>query len=92
MKRRAAETLIEIAVAGAVFLVMMSGICDFIANETLAVAFGKQTTEIKYYAQKWAISNDIRITEADGGRVKFSYEDGILTVTKNNRSVKFDMN
>ncbi len=91
MKKRKAETLIEIVVAGAVFLVMMGGICDFIAGQTLLVARAEERLKVKYYAQKWVNSGDTTITEADGGEVKFSYEDDMLTVTKGQVSVNFPL-
>ena len=90
MKTRKAETLIEVVTAMTLFGIIMSGLFDFMANQTLNLAYLKDRQTIMYYAQKWIASNDVSITSADNGYVKFSSADNVLTVTlDNNTSMAF---
>lgn len=103
MKKRAAETLIEIITAMMVFGIIMGGIpnisgtratggiSDFIANQSIAIARIKDREKIIYYAQRWLASGDVRITEADGGKIKFLFEDNVLTVAKGKTSMVFNL-
>mgnify|MGYP002625460799 CR=1 FL=1 len=98
MKKRAAETLIEIITAMMIFGIIMGGfyrmgggISDFIANQSIAVARRKDREKIIYYAQRWLASGDVRITEADGGKIKFSFADNVLTVAKGKTSMVFNL-
>ena len=89
MKKRAAETLIEVITAMAIFGVVFSGISDFMVNQTLAIARAKDREKIMYYAQRWVNSGDINIEEADGGKIKFSFTNNILTISKDTASMTF---
>ena len=68
-----------------VFAVMMSGLFDFMANQTLNLAYIKDRETMLYYAKKWLASNDVGITEADGV-ITFSSADDALTVTLNGKT------
>lgn len=91
MKKRAAETLIEIITGMMIFGVIMGGISDFIANQSIALTRIKDREKITYYAQRWLASGDVRITEADGGKIKFLFEDNVLTVAKGKTSMVFNL-
>ena len=91
MKKRAAETLIEIITAMTVFGVIMGGISDFIANQSIAVARRKDIEKITYYAQRWLASGDVSINEADGGKIKFSFTNNVLTVERGKTSMAFNL-
>ena len=86
MRKRKAETLIEVLVAMTVFGVIFDGLSQFMANQTLALAHAKDTEKLMYYAQVWVNSNDVGITEADGGNITFSFTNNVLTVSKGNSS------
>ena len=58
--KRKAETLIEIITAMAVFGVMLGGICDFLSNQTLNVAYIMKRDDIMYGAQ-WLINNNVNV-------------------------------
>ncbi len=85
MKRRAAETLMEVLTAMAVFAIIIGGFSDFMANQTIALARAKDREKIMYYAQKWISSGDYTITSADNRRITFASDDAreVLTVTLN---------
>lgn len=91
MKKRAAETLIEIITGMMIFGVIMGGISDFIANQSIALARIKDREKITYYAQRWLASGDVRITEADGGKIKFSFANNTLTVERGKTSMEFKL-
>ena len=82
MKRRTAETLMEVLTAMTVFGIIIAGFSDFMANQTIALARAKDREKIMYYAQRWISSGDYGITEADEGRITFTSDDtrNFLTV------------
>ena len=93
MKRRTAETLMEVLTAIAIFGIIIEGFSDFMANQTIALARTKDREKIMYYAQRWISSGDYSITEADGGKIKFSSGDAreVLTVTLNRSGAESSM-
>ncbi len=85
IKHRAAETLMEVLTAIAVFGLIIEGFADFMANQTVALARKKDREQIIYYAQRWIASGDYSLTHADNGHITFSSDDNreVLTVTLN---------
>ena len=78
-KRRTAETLVEIVTAMTLFGVIMSGLFDFMANQTINLAHVRQREKIMYYAQKW-MSYEGRA----GGTVPGAAEEGITFTSSGN--------
>ena len=91
LKKRKAETLIEIITAMAVFGVMLGGICDFMSNQTANVAYIMKRDDMMYYAN-WYMNNKFtkKIESADLG-LKIELKDGILSVDKGKDSMTFKL-
>ena len=85
LKRRVAETLMEVLTAMAVFAIIIEGFSDFMANQTIALARAKDREKIMYYAQRWISSGDYSITSADNRKITFTSDDDrrVLTVKLN---------
>ena len=84
--KRAGETLIEVLMAMTIFGVIASGIFDFMANQTLALARAKDREKMIYYAQMW-INKGVYTEETTpkeipgtGGKWKYKFTDNVLTV------------
>lgn len=92
MKRRAAETLMEVLTAMTVFGIIMMGFSDFMAEQTTALARTKNMDKVMYYAQKWISSGDYTNTDsAEGGNVTFALEDNFLVVTRGDTVMNFHL-
>ena len=53
LKKRIADTLVEVIIAMAAFGIIMSGTFDFMANQTLAMVKMRERDDIDFWAQKW---------------------------------------
>lgn len=92
LKRRAGETLMEVLTAMAVFGIIIGGISDFVANQTIALARAKGRERIMYYTQRWISSGDYSLDVAEGGNISFDLAaDGLLTVTRGSENSKSSM-
>ena len=87
LKKRTAETLMEVLTAMSVFAIIIAGFSDFMANQTIALARAKDREKIMYYAQRWISSGDYGIPEADGGKIHFtSYDDRRVLIVSLDRA------
>ena len=91
MKRRAAETLMEVLTAMTVFGIIMIGFSDFMAEQTTALARTKNMDKVMYYAQKWISSGDERITTAENDNVAFEVKNDFLIVTRGDTVMNFHL-
>ena len=94
MKKRAAETLVEILTAMLVFGITIGFVSDFIANQTLVVARAKIRERIIYSAQKW-INSGIYTTSRDNELNidrEWNDETKTLKVTSGATSMTFKLN
>jgi prepilin-type N-terminal cleavage/methylation domain-containing protein len=87
MKKRAAETLMEVVVAMTLFGIIMSGVFDFMANQAQTVSRNHDRNKLMYHVQryvnmgKWADSEDKSL----GVTFKYNAEsgDGCISVYDN---------
>ena len=91
MKRRKAETLMEVLTAMTVFGIIMIGFSDFMAEQTTALARTKNMDKVMYYAQKWISSGDERITTAENDNVAFEVKNDFLIVTRGDTVMNFHL-
>ena len=84
MNKRKAETLIEIVIAMGLFGVIMSGLFDFMANQTLALTRMKEREELMVYAQKYISNGDF--SSRTEGDIEYNLTNNTLTVTKMKKS------
>ena len=84
MKRRRAETFTEFLVAMVLFALIMAGVFQFTANQTMQAARIKDWDFFMFYAQQWINENrndDGTIkapNEADNNKEKDTDERGII--------------
>ena len=91
MKRRTAETLIEIVTAMTVFGVVSSGVFDFMAAQTINLARAKDREKMMHAAQLLMScqSFDVETSQtavADTG-VEYTFTDGTLTLFRNKEAM-----
>ena len=91
MKRRKAETLMEVLTAMTVFGIIMIGFSDFMAEQTTALARTKNMDKVMYYAQKWINSGDEGIPIADNDNVAFEVKNDFLIVTLGDTVMNFHL-
>ena len=88
MKKRTAETLMEVVVAMTLFGIIMSGVFDFMANQAQAISRRNEHNKLMYHVQKYVNSGrwvDSRDEEL-GVTVKYnaSSRGGCISVKDNN--------
>ena len=89
MTHRKAETLIEILVAMGIFVTVMAGVFEFMANQTIALARNREREKIMYHAQKFIISGDFSQEHSESWGTSFDIDGGVLTVSRGSYSVMF---
>ncbi len=65
LKKRIADTLVEVIIAMAAFGIIMSGTFDFMANQTLAMVKMRERDDVDFWAQKWINSGDVNFKGTD---------------------------
>lgn len=96
-KRRRAETLAEVLMGLFIFGLLMGGISDFIANQTIHVARIKQRDELLYWGQ-WYMNrlppnntDDNKSYASSDIGLKITSSDGHILVVKNSVSMDFEI-
>lgn len=84
LKRRKAETLIEILTAMTVFGVMIAGISEFMANQTTNVAYIIKRDEMMYAVQEYYNEGKTEEINIDGVSVDKQGDIIIASKDKNN--------
>ena len=95
MKKRTAETLIEIVTAMTVFGVISAGIFDFMGNQTLHLARIRDRENMLYAAQKLISCSSFDVVEenepkpiADTG-MQYTLEGNTLKLIKGSTTMSF---
>lgn len=87
MNKRAAETLMEVVVAMTLFGIIMSGVFDFMANQTKALAWRNEHEKLMYHVQRYVNSGTWTDSEDKALGVTFKYDadnrDGCIFVSDN---------
>ena len=94
-RRFAAETLIEVLTAMTVFGILIAGVTDFMANQTLSLARAKDREKMMYSAQmlithsSFDVKNNPEAIENTG--VKYTLDNNVLTLYKGGESMTFKL-
>lgn len=89
MTHRKAETLIEILVAMGIFVTVMAGVFDFMANQTVALARNREREKIMYHVQKFIVSGDFSQGHSESWGTSFDIKGGVLSASRGGYSVMF---
>lgn len=89
MKKRTADTLVEVIIAMAAFGIIMQGTFDFMANQTLAMVKMRERDDIDFWAQKW-INTSFDLEKDDWGDDKKQKTYNSITITKEQVTISAD--
>lgn len=83
-KSRKGETLVEFLMALTVFIILMGGVFEFMADHTLLMLRMKTRDELAYYARQWLTTSNRHEQSGDiqSGDIKFKTDGDKLTVSK----------
>ena len=89
MKKRKAETLVEIITAMAIFGVMLGGICDFMSNQTANVAYIMKRDDMLFAVQEYQNRNLSEEFNING--VSVDKTSNTITAKKGNDTMTFNL-
>ena len=99
MKKRKAETLVEFLMASFIFVEIMTGVINFIANQTETLVNIRNRDTMMFHAQRFInmqpkddddYNNNDKVCKADN--VKVFSEDNILKVSKGKSTITINLN
>ena len=92
MRRRKAETLVEFLMASFIFVEIMTGVINFIANQTETLVNIRNRDTMMFHAQRYlngqTTADDVRIKDG----VDISQSGNILTVSKGKSTMTINLN
>ena len=74
MKKRTAETLMEVVIAMTLFGIIMSGVFDFMANQAKALSHRNAHNKLMYHVQKYVNSGKWVESRDNSLGVTFNYD------------------